>query len=57
MSREDFWFGFTCGAIAGIAVMVALSIQLRDRGYGECESKPRTQICTQVWVPEARSKP
>lgn len=58
MNKDDFWVGAVAGAIAGMLLITAWAIYLRDRGREECDNKlPRTEKCVQVWVPEARSKP
>ena len=57
MSKDDFWMGAVAGAIAGMLLITAWAIYLRDRGREECDNKlPRTEKCVQVWGPEARSK-
>ena len=57
MHRDEYWFGFTCGAMVGMILLTAFTIYLRDRGRDECDNKlPRTEKCVQVWVPEKSIK-
>jgi hypothetical protein len=53
MSRDNYWFGFTCGFMLGALLLTAFAIYMRDRGRDECNNKlPRAEKCVQVWVPE-----
>lgn len=53
--NDSPWIAFLMGLVIGVWFMAIFITILRDRGRDECNNNlPRSEECTQVWVPPSK---